>query len=436
MTIQMPHDPAAERALLGALLINPDEIHNLKISVSDFHIERHRWIYEALRAVITRTGVADYIAVTAELRSMDKLREAGGDGYLLKLVADTPNSLHLHNYAEIVRQKARRRRVVEIAQRMVKEAMQDDSDLDSVIPEVLTALADQNESDARARHISEILKDFGDQVFNAYSNPRSVYGIQTGMTGFDNITAGLQRQEVFMLSGEPGIGKSLLAMQLVIGAAKEHNGVPGTPGVVYQLEMSDIAVIRRAVSAHSKIPTRLIRSGNMSEKDYQSVLAAITELEMLPIYICDASNITTLDIRADLARLKSHGVGWCLIDYMPLLKDNPNLSEVERTAILSDRLHAIAKDLDIHMMVISDMTKAGISGQIDGQAALAGNRRVGYNADQTAFLIRTKQENRFLLKWEKYRDEDKSGAALNLMRVPGFPVFAEVTEEKTGGKNV
>lgn len=436
MTIQMPHDPAAERALLGSLLISPNEIHTINISASDFYIERHRWIYEALQSVVARTGVADYIAVTAELRSMDKLRDAGGDGYLLKLVTDTPNSLHIRTYAEIVKQKAKRRRVVEIAQKMVGEAMRDDSNLDNVIAEILTALANQSSGDARARHIKEVLRTFGDQVMEAYDNPRLIYGIPTGLPGFDKITSGLQRKEVFMLSGEPGIGKSLLAMQLVMGAAEGSNGIPGTPGVVYQLEMSDIAVIRRAVSARSKIPTRLIRSGNMSHEDYQSVLNVISELESLPVYICDASNITTLDIRADLARLKTHGIGWCLIDYMPLLKDSPNLSEVERTAILSDRLHAIAKDLDIHMMVISDMTKAGIAGQIDGQAALAGNRRVGYNADQTAFLTKTKQENRFLLKWEKYRDEDKAGAALNLMRVAGFPIFAEVLDEKTGGKNV
>lgn len=432
--IQMPNDPAAERALLGSLLINPDAIHDVNIKTSDFYLDRHRWIYDALRAVIARTGHADYIAVTAELRAMDKLREAGGDGYLLKLVSDTPNSLHAGTYASIVKDKARRRRVVEIAQKIVNEAMRDDASLDSVIPDFLTALAAENTGDAHARHISEVLKDITTQILDAYANPRQVYGIPTGLAGFDNITSGLQRKELFMLSGEPGVGKSLLAMQLVIGAAEGSNGIPGTPGVVYQLEMSDIAVVRRALSAKAKVPTRLMRTGNMSPQDYQSVLDTIPKLEYLPIYICDAANITTVDIRADLARLKPHGIGWCLIDYMPLLKDNADLREVERTAILSDRLHAIAKDLDIHMMVISDMTKAGMAGQVDGQAALAGNRRVGYNADQTAFLIKTKQENKFLLKWEKYRDEDKSGAVLELTRVVGFPAFAEIAKP-SGGKN-
>lgn len=233
-----------------------------------------------------------------------------------------------------------------------------------------------------------------------------------------------------MLSGEPGVGKSLLAMQLVMGAATGINGEPGVPGAIYQLEMSDIAVVRRAVSARAKVRTRLIRSGKMTEEDFASVLGAIEYLEQLPVYVSDHSNMTSLDIRADLARLKQYGIRWCLIDYMPLLKDEPSLRDIERTALLSDRLHDIAKDLSISMLVISDMTKAGISGEVRGQAALAGNRRVSYNADQIVLLTKTQQDNIYLLKWEKFRDDDSGSAAIKLTRVPGFPVFAEVAEKR------
>lgn len=427
--LQMPHDANAERALLGSLLLDPARLKRIGIDVDDFYLERHRWIYDAMRNIDAKIGAMDYVSLCAELRNMGKMRDVGGDAYITQLVSDTPSSLHIDTYVEIVRDKSRRRRIVQAAQRLVKAAYQDD-DVKSVVASVLTELATNAGGGGHARHISDVLFDLAEQVQDAIENPRDTFGIPTGMPQFDRITSGLQPSEVLMLSGEPGVGKSLLAMQLVMGAATGCNGIPGTPGVIYQLEMSDIAVVRRAVSARAKVRTRMIRSGRMNEQEFAAVLSAIESLEGLPIYISDHSNMTTLDIRADLSRLKVSGVGWCLIDYMPLLKDNPGLRDVERTALLSDRLHDIAKDLHLHMMVISDMTKAGMTGEVRGQAALAGNRRVSYNADQTVLLTKTQQDNIYLLKWEKYRDDDMGRAAIQLARVPGFPVFAEVAEKR------
>lgn len=427
---QIPHDPTAERALLGSLLIDPSRLRVINLDADDLYIERHRWIYDAMRRVDGRSGSLDYIALCAELRADGKMSSVGGEAYITQLISDTPSGMHVDQYAEIVREKAKRRRVVAAAQKLVKAAYADSEDVNAVIASVVTELVNNASPSGHARHIRDVLTDLAEQVQASYAAPRDIFGIPTGMSSFDRITSGLQCGEVIMLSGEPGVGKSLLAMQLVMGAATGINGEPGVPGAIYQLEMSDIAVVRRAVSARAKVRTRLIRSGKMTEEDFASVLGAIEYLEQLPVYVSDHSNMTSLDIRADLARLKQYGIRWCLIDYMPLLKDEPSLRDIERTALLSDRLHDIAKDLSISMLVISDMTKAGISGEVRGQAALAGNRRVSYNADQIVLLTKTQQDNIYLLKWEKFRDDDSGSAAIKLTRVPGFPVFAEVAEKR------
>jgi replicative DNA helicase len=160
---------------------------------------------------------------------------------------------------------------------------------------------------------------------------------------------------------------------------------------------------------------------------FNKVSADIAEL---PIYISDYSNWTTMGIRSDLARLKSKvGIEWAIIDYLSLLKDGPSEDSNEKSAVISDRIHAIAKDLDISILAVHDLTKAAITGAIQGQAGLAGSRRVMYNADMIMFLRDSGKlvdgSKSYILSWEKFREDDPD-RTLELRRIPGFPAFVEL----------
>lgn len=427
MTLQMPYNEDAEKALLSSLLIFGDALKNIRLAADDFFLEKHRTIYESMQRLVDKRVAVDYLSLGDDLRSRGKLAEVGGEAYITELASYMPYGGQVETYAGIIREYARRRRVILIARDLTVKAFDTGSELDAVIADAGSRLFGAVVSEGQAHPLAEVMSDLLDQIMAAVDNPRDYYGIPTGMVGFDRITGGLQTKEVFMLSGEPGVGKSFLAMQLGIGAAEGTNGVPGTPGAVYQLEMSEIAVARRAVSWRSKVPTRAMRTGRINDYEITQIMAHIDLMRGLPIYISDYPQMTTVDLRADLARLKSHGIGWCIIDYMALLKDAPDQPETERMGIVSDRVHDIAKELDIHVMAIHDMTKGAQTGQVTGQAGLAGHRRVGYNADMTAFLRKTADQNIFVLEWEKFR-EDSAGRSLQLRRVPGFPAYAELEQ--------
>lgn len=299
-------------------------------------------------------------------------------------------------------------------------------DLDEAVARALTTITAGAGGKDGATPIADVLAALLDAVEEAAHHPQDIFGIPTGLAGFDRITSGLQRSEVFMLSGEPGIGKSFLAFQLAVGAAAGSNGIQGTPGAVFELEMSSMATVRRAVSVRSQVRARALRSGRLEDGDWSRIMGAVEQMSRLPIFISDRTDWTTTGLKAECARLKTFGIGWIVIDYLALLKDLPQADETERSAAVSDRVHDIAKDLDLAVIAVHDMTKAGMTGHVSGQAGLSGSRRVSYNADMTAFLRATDDGEVFNLEWAKFR-EDSPDRILPLRRVPGFPAFAEVS---------
>lgn len=423
--IQQPHSAEAERALLGSLIMNGETYRTLNLTSSDFYIIRNRMIYDAIGSIFARHDNIDYLTVEAELRQRGALGEIGGPAYLTQLITATPSSLHGDDYAGIIRGLAQRRRVLQAATTLAHAALDPKANIQDAIAEAASTIVSSAQSQDGAKPISEVIADLWDNIEEASKNPQEIFGIPTGLAGFDRITSGLQRGEVFMLSGEPGVGKSFLAMQFGVGAAEGSNGITGMPGAVFELEMSAIATIRRSLSVRSRVPARSLRTGNIGSDDWVRLTAAVEHMSRLPIFISDRTDWTTTGLRAECARLKTHGIGWIIIDYMSLLKDGQDVNEIERSALVSDRVHDIAKNLDLAVIAIHDMTKAGMTGEHTGQAGLSGSRRVSYNADMSAFLRKTDQPDVFNLEWVKFR-EDTPEKYLRLRRVPGFPAYAEL----------
>jgi replicative DNA helicase len=260
----------------------------------------------------------------------------------------------------------------------------------------------------------------------AVANPQDIFGITTGFSDWDAITGGLQRGEVVKLSGEPGLGKSLLAMQVLSNAAKK-----GYAGALYELEMSGKQVVRRRLSSESKITTAAMRSGKITPEQKTAFEKAIGEMENLPIYISDSSVMTTMDIRADLQRLKdSHGVSVAVIDYEGLLEDDPEKDDIARSKLISKRVHDIFKDLDIAGISIMDMTKEGIRGSAKGQSAMAGTARSLHDADQIVIMRKhIEKPNVVVLTWEKMR-EGGTEQGVELVKLQGFPTFKEISYQE------
>jgi replicative DNA helicase len=417
-----PHSPANEEAFLGAALIDPEALREINLLPEDFYIRRNQWVYEAILDLMRSGQDVDFITVSTALDKAGHLREIGGQARVMELINAAASSLHIESYAEVIAEKARRRRVLQITRKLTGAAFAETGSLESAISEALEGLSRAVVKDKGAVHISHFISLIYDEVNEAINNPKELFGITTGFSDWDAITGGLQRGEVVKISGEPGLGKSLLAMQVLTEAAKA-----GYPGALYELEMSGRQVVRRGLSRESQITTAAMRSGKIAEVDIPIFTHAIEAMGDLPIYISDSSVMTTMDIRADLQRLKdNHGVAVAVIDYEGLLDDDPDKDDNARSKLISKRVHDIFKDLDLAGISIMDMTKDGIRGSAKGQSAVAGTARSLHDADQIIVMRKGESENVVRLTWEKMR-EGGADRFMDLVKLPGLPAFGPVT---------
>lgn len=428
----LPYSAEAERAVLGSILINPAEFRVLDLTPSDFYVQVNGIIYATMIELDMNDIDIDIISLTNALSESRQLEIVGGMNYLIELTNEVPSSMNAETYARIVKDKANRRNIILKARELTMAAFDPEKDITNVVANTVDSIVANVNVGEGAKPMSHVISELIDQVESAIANPQDIFGIPTGFAGFDKVTRGLQKKEVAILAGEPGVGKSSFAVQLGIGMAKGSNGKKGKPGAIYELEMSSIATIRRVIAYESRVEAFKLRTGRMASAEIDKFTKTSAAIAELPIYISDYSNWTTMGIRSDLARLKSKaGIEWVIIDYLSLLKDGPAEDSNERSAVISDRIHSMAKDLDISILAVHDLTKAGITGAIQGQAGLAGSRRVVYNADMIMFLRDSGKlvdgYKSYTLSWEKFREDDPD-RILELRRIPGFPAFVELAK--------
>ncbi len=417
-----PNNKEAEQALLGALLISPDIINKIDVEPGDFYYISHQDVYQAIKAI---GDTADITSISDLLRRGEKLEEIGGTAFLLSLVNQCPSSYNYENYVKIVKDTCSRRRVIEHAESLAKVAFDETQPLSDAISIAVSSLVSEARPSGGAEHVSVYLKKLYEEVEERSQDPKEIYGLATGLRDFDLITKGFQKGEEFIIAGEPGVGKSLLAFQLVCGAA-EHS-----PGVIYELEMTGLAILRRRVSADTKIGTDTMRSGvGMTEK-WSEFARAVERVEKLKMFISDQSDWNTLQMRADLSRLKErHKIEWFMVDYMDLLTDSVSENSEKNSAYISRQLHGICKDLDLAGIVIHSMNKAGMEKLTPGMGSLSGSAKVAYDTDDAVTLTKDKDlKNVVNMTWIKQRESD-GDRAIKLTKVPGLPLFAPYAPEE------
>ncbi len=417
-----PQSISSELALIGAVLIDPETLDRLAFDPIDFYAEKHRWIWAAIQGLKVKGSGIDFITVQEELTARKKLEAVGGAPALLQAIAECSSPYNAPSYASVVTDRAIRRRVLQDCSVLASKAYDETADLQTAISAIMESLSKTVVIDKGAKPISDFLSLVWDQIEAAQHNPQEIYGLATGFRDIDGLTKGLQLGETVKLSGEPGVGKSVLAFQIILNIARS-----GIACAVYSPEMSGISLARRGLSSLSNIRTDAIRSGRMTADEFDTIGAVFDQMAGLPIYISDASHMTTLDIRVDLLRLKDRaGVQVGEIDYEGLLEDEiGRLDDIDRSKIVSGRVHAMFKDLSLAGIVIDDMNKAGISGQQSGKAGLSGSARKLHDADQIVIMTTDKDNDQLVnLKWEKNREGDNK-QVVQLIKCKGFPAFID-----------
>ena len=429
--IARPHSPAVEERILGVVLIDPEVMNEIDLLPEDFYIERNRMIYQACLDLKRDGQDINYVTVCSRLQERGQLSEVGGDMRVSGLLT-LPDmfTFQVDSYVSVIRKKSVQRRILHVSEELLKTAFVDDGVEDGV-SKAMDTLSRLAIAHTGATHISHYASQVYDEVLNAYSNPRDIYGIPTGLVDFDRLTGGMQKAATIRLAGEPGVGKSALAASLLIGAAEM-----GHPSAYYALEMNGAAVVRRLLAARARIPTRDLRQGKLDDSAWKRFTEAVEQVSVIPFYLSDYSLWTTASIRSDLQKLKTnHGIEVVAIDYEGLLQDDLDKDDITRSKIISGRVHAICKDLDIAGIVLDDMNKEGFDNSSSGKRNISGSARKAHDADVIILMRKHPQNAGWIrLTWEKDR-EDSPDKFLDLKRAHGWPAFELTSSLPEPGKN-
>jgi replicative DNA helicase len=387
-----PQDNDAEMSVLGSMLISKDAIAEVVESVrgADFYRPVHETIYDAMIDLYGRGEPVDPITTTAELQRRGELVRVGGAPYLHTLSASVPIAANAGYYAEIVRDKAILRRLVDAGTRIAQMGYTGEGRIDDVVDRAqaeVYQVTDQRSSEDYAP-LSAILEGVYDEIEAINNHDGSMIGVPSGFADLDELTNGFQPGQMVIVAARPAAGKSTLALDFCRAAAVHHQ----MSSVIFSLEMTRSEITMRLLSAEGRIPLNSLRNGNMNEDDWTRLAQLMGKLSAAPLFIDDSPNMTMMEIRAKARRLKQrHNLRLIIIDYMQLMTSGKKVeSRQVEVSEFSRQIKLLAKELEIPVIALSQLNR-GPEQRSDKRPMLSDLRESGsleQDADMVVLLHR------------------------------------------------
>lgn len=393
-----PQSLEAEESILSAILVDNNTLLEILeiLSPEDFYRSAHQKIFSAISELFSKNEPVDLVTLTNILREHDRLEEIGGAAYLANLVDTVPLAVNAQYYAKIVYDKACLRRLIEKTNSIAKRCFEDRGDVDNVIDFAESSIFEISENKIRPAFypIGKIIESNIDVLEERQGNRALVTGVATGFTKLDELTAGLQKSDLVILAGRPGMGKTALALNIAKNAAVDAN----IPVAIFSLEMSKEQLSFRMLSSEARIDSSRLRRGFISQDDWINITDSAGVLSQAPIFIDDSPNITALEIRAKSRRLKMEkDIGLIIIDYLQLMKSRASAERRDlEISEISRSLKALAKELDLPVVALSQLNRK-LEERSDKRPQLADLRESGaleQDADVVAFLYRDELYNK------------------------------------------
>ncbi len=351
-----PHNLEAERCTLGALLVDvysASAVFQL-LGEDDFYLQAHRHIYRALTGLYDRLASADLVLVSEALSREKLLAEVGGEEYLLRLAEEVPSAANAVYYAQLVRDAAIRRHLVQKCTTIISEAYDGRGDARAQLDRAEQGIFEIAGSNIAGEFVA--IPDLIDPVFDMIDKDhRGAGGIGSGYAKFDDLTNGLHPAELIVVAGRPSMGKTTFALNIVRHVALKL----GKPVGVFSLEVSRAQVVQNLLCSEARVDAQKVRQCKLSPREWQDLIATADKLRRAPIYIDDSSSLTTLDVKAKARRLRArHGVELLVIDYMQLMQSPGVDNRQEEISQISRGLKGAARDLNVPVIAISQLSRA------------------------------------------------------------------------------
>jgi len=388
-----PHSLEAERAVLGAILLERESLPRAieVLATDDFYKEGHRKIYEAMRSLFERSEPADLLTLAEELRRQGTLDEVGGPATLAGIVEEAATAAHLVSYAKIVREKALLRNLISVATEIVGQGYEAREDVETLLDDAEARIFQLSERrmQGSAIPLRAILKGTFEHIERLYDRKEHVTGLAMGFEKLDLLTAGLQPSDFIIIAGRPSMGKTAFALNIV-----KHAGVVLRRHVlVMSLEMSKEQLVQRLLCSEAKVNSQNVRTGYLEQRDWTRLTNAAGKLHDAPIYIDDSAAVSVLEVRAKARRMKvEHGLDLVVIDYLQLMRGRNVENRQQEISEISRSLKALAKELSVPVVALSQLSRAVESRQSkDYRPQLSDLRESGaleQDADVIMFIYR------------------------------------------------
>lgn len=364
-----PQNLEAEQSVLGSILLENSAANRVFeiLSERDFYSEAHRKVFIVIRDLSEKNEPVDLITLSNALKDKNLLDSVGGTTYLASLVDNVPSAANAANYAKIIKEKAILRGLITSATEIIDSCYETGSDVNNILDNAEHSIFEISENKVRQDYfpIRDIIKDSFRSIEDLYSRQQLITGVPTGFDKIDDLTAGLQRSELIIIAGRPGMGKTAFALNIALHAAMETQ----IPTAVFSLEMSKEQLAFRLLSSEARVDAQRLRKGFLGETDWPKLTTAAGRLSDAPLYIDDTPAITVLEMKAKSRRLKADkGLGLVVVDYIQLMRSSYSHDSREREiSDISRSLKALAKELNVPVVALSQLNRQVESRPTDGR---------------------------------------------------------------------
>lgn len=395
-----PQSVDAEASLLGSILIDSDAIVKIAdiVRVDDFYDEKHRHIYQAAIELYESHSPIDVLTLANKLQENKLLEKIGGAVYLTELTNFVPTASHVNQYADIVAQKSMRRRLIKASQKIASLGFDETNNLHELIESAESSIFEVSQQHIKQDVISleTILGESFDRLDELHKDKGKLRGVPTGYKDLDNVLAGLQHSDLIVLAARPSMGKTALALNIAHNIAIESK----QPVLIFSLEMSKEQLVDRMIAMTSGVDAWSLRTGQLSDSDFEKISRAMGTLSEAQIFIDDTPSITVSELRTK-ARREAHirPLGLIIIDYLQLMSGGAryggDANRVQEISEISRGLKGIARELNVPVLALSQLSRSveNRSPQIPQLADLRESGSIEQDSDVVAFIYREEYYN-------------------------------------------
>ncbi|SDZ65296.1 replicative DNA helicase [Evansella caseinilytica] len=388
-----PQNIEAEQAVLGAIFIDDQALVTAseRLVPEDFYRAAHQRIYTVMLSLAQKGEPVDLITVTSELQTKNWLEEIGGVSYLSDLANAVPTAANVGYYSQMVEEKSLLRRLIRVATNIASEGYAADDDVDSILNDAEKTILEvsQKKSSKAFIEIKDVLVEAFDNIEALQHRTGDVTGIPSGFTELDRMTAGFQRNDLIIVAARPSVGKTAFALNITQNVATKA----GENVAVFSLEMGAEQLVMRMLCAEGNIDAQRLRTGKLTDEDWQKLTMAMGSLSKAGIYIDDTPGVKVNDIRSKCRRLKQErGLGMIMIDYLQLIQGDARSGEGRQQEVseISRSLKGLARELEVPVIALSQLSR-GVESRQDKRPMMSDIRESGsieQDADIVAFLYR------------------------------------------------